>query len=189
MFFWKVSSVVPVFVVGKVFEKIVNNRIFDFLEKCGLFSDFQYRFRSSRSAAYPVTVVSNRIANTCNMSGSTGAVTCNISKAFGRVWRTGLLQKLKSYGISGQIFGLISSFLSLLLPLVLHGKFSQEYPVNAGAHQVFIIGPTLFSIYINDLPVDVICNIAIYTLILLCSPKNYSVESVATNRIGFGSGI
>ena len=109
MFFWKVSSVVPVFVVGKVFEKIVNNRIFDFLEKCGLFSDFQYRFRSSRSAAYPVTVVSNRIANTCNMSGSTGAVTCNISKAFGRVWRTGLLQKLKSYGISGQIFGLISS--------------------------------------------------------------------------------
>ena len=136
-----------------------------------------------------MTVVSNRIANTCNMSGSTGAVTCNISKAFGRVWRTGLLQKLKSYGISGQIFGLISSFLSLLLPLVLHGKFSQEYPVNAGAHQVFIIGLTLFSIYINDLPVDVICNIAIYTLILLCSPKNYSVESVATNRIGFGSGI
>ena len=56
-----------------------------------------------------MTVVSNRIANTCNMSGSTGAVICNISKAFGRVWRTGLLQKLKSYGISGQIFGLISS--------------------------------------------------------------------------------
>ena len=66
-------------------------------------------------------------------------------------------------------------FLSLLLPLVLHGKFSQEYPVNAGAHQVFIIGPTLFLIYINDLPVDVFCNIAIYTLILLYSSKNYAV--------------
>ena len=62
---WKVSSVVPVFknvgkrstakndcpvsllsVVSKVFEKLVNNRIVDHLEKCGLFSDFQYGFRS-----------------------------------------------------------------------------------------------------------------------------------------------
>ena len=63
---WKVSSMVPVFknvgdrstaknycpvsllsVVSKVFEKPVNNRIVDHLEKCGLFSDFQYDFRSS----------------------------------------------------------------------------------------------------------------------------------------------
>ena len=63
---WKVSSVVPVFknvgrrstaknyhpvillsVVNKVFEKLVNNRIVDHLEKCGLFSDYHYGFRSS----------------------------------------------------------------------------------------------------------------------------------------------
>ena len=64
---WKVSSVIPVFretstaknyrpvsllsVVSKVFEKLVNNRIVDHLEKCGLFSDFQFGFRSSRSTA------------------------------------------------------------------------------------------------------------------------------------------
>ena len=67
---WKVSSVVPVFknvgerstaknyrpvsllsVVSKVFEKLVNNRIVDHLEKCGLFSDFRYSFSSSRSTA------------------------------------------------------------------------------------------------------------------------------------------
>ena len=35
------------FVVSKVLEKLVNNRIVDHLEKCGLFSDFQYGFRSS----------------------------------------------------------------------------------------------------------------------------------------------
>ena len=34
-------------VVSKVFEKLINNRIVDHLEKCGLFSDFQYGFRSS----------------------------------------------------------------------------------------------------------------------------------------------
>ena len=53
-----------------------------------------------------------------------------ISKAFDRVWHAGLLHKLKSYGVSGQIFGLISSFLSnRRLHVVLNGKFSQEYPV------------------------------------------------------------
>ena len=37
--------------IGKVFEKLVHNRIVDHLEKCGLFSDFQYGFKSSRSTA------------------------------------------------------------------------------------------------------------------------------------------
>ena len=87
---WKVSSVVPVFknvgerstaknyhpvnllsVVSKVFKKLVNNRIVDHLENCGLFSDFQYGFRSSRSTADLLTVVSDRIARTFNMFGAT----------------------------------------------------------------------------------------------------------------------
>ena len=91
---WKVSSVLPVFknvgerstaknyrpvsllsVVSKVFEKLVNNRIVDHLEKCGLFSDFQYGFKSSRSTADLLTVVSNRIVRVFNKSGVTRAGT------------------------------------------------------------------------------------------------------------------
>ena len=88
----------------------------------------------------------------------------DISKAFNRVWHTGLLHRLKSYEISGQIFGLISSFLSnRWLRVVLDGKSSQDYPVNAGIPQGSILGPAPFLLYINDLPDDVICNIAIYT--------------------------
>ena len=149
--------------VSKVFEKPVNNRIVDHLEKCCLFSDFQYGFRSCRSTADLLTVVSDRIATAFNRSWATRAVALDISKAFDRVWDAGLLHKLKSYGISGQVFRLISSFLSnRRLQVVLDEKSSQEYPVNMGVSQGSIVGPTLFLRYINDLPDDVICDIAIY---------------------------
>ena len=51
-------------VVSKIFEKPVNNRLVDHLEKCGLFSGFLYCFRSPRSTANLLTVVSNRTART-----------------------------------------------------------------------------------------------------------------------------
>ena len=93
---WKVSSVVPVFkivgerstakncrsasllsVVSNVFEKLVNNRIVDHLEKCG--------FTSSQSTADLLTVVPEKIGRALNRSGATRAVALDISKAFDRV--------------------------------------------------------------------------------------------------------
>ena len=108
------------------------------------------------------SVIYDRIDRAFNRSGATRAKVLTISKAFDRVWHVALLHKLKSYGILGQIFGLISSFLSnRQLQMVLGGKSSQEYPVNAGVPQGSILGPTLFLLYINNHP-DVICNIALY---------------------------
>ena len=101
---WEILSVVPVFknvverstaknyrpvsplsVVSKVFEKLVNNRIVDHLENSGLFSDFQYGFRSSQSTSDLLTVASDRIARAFNRSGATRAVALDIFKAFDRV--------------------------------------------------------------------------------------------------------
>ena len=124
---------------------------------------FQYSLRSSRSTADLLTIVSDKIVSAFNRSSATGAVTLDISKACSRVWHAGLLHKLKSYGISGQMFGLISSFLgNRRLRVVVDGKSSQEYPVNAGVTQGSIPGPTFFFLYINNLPDDVICDIGIY---------------------------
>ena len=127
------------------------------------FSDFQHGFRSSRSTADLLTVVSDRIARAFNRSGAARAVALDISKAFDRVGHVGLLHKRKSYGISDQICGFISSFLSnRRLRVVLDGKSSKEYPVNPGVPQGSSLGPTLFLLYINDLPDDVICDITVY---------------------------
>ena len=101
---WKVLSVVPVLKnvgesstaknyhpvillseVSKVFEKLVNNRIVDHVEKCGLFSEFQYGFRSSVSTADLLKVISDRIVRAFNRSGATRAVALDIPRAFDRI--------------------------------------------------------------------------------------------------------
>ena len=71
--------------VSKVFEKLVNDRIVDHLEKFDLFSDFQYGFRSSESTTDLLTVASDRISRAFNRSRATRAVAPDISKAFERV--------------------------------------------------------------------------------------------------------
>ena len=95
----------------------------------------------------------------------------DISKDFERVWHAGLLHKLKSYGILGQIFGLISSFFSnRRLQVVLDGKSSQEYPVNAGVPQGSIGCPTLFLLtlmtFLTMLPVILLSMLMILLSIL-----------------------
>ena len=102
-----------------------------------LFPDIQYGFRSSPSTADFLTVVSDKITRTFNRSGATQAVALDISKTFNCIWHSGLFANLsiscQMFGISGQIFGFISSFLSnRRLWVVLDGKSSQEHPVNAG---------------------------------------------------------
>ena len=78
-------SVSLLFVVNKIFEKLVNSRLVNHLKKCGLYYDFKYSFRSSQSTANLLTVVSDRIARAVNRSGATRALAINISKAFDRV--------------------------------------------------------------------------------------------------------
>ena len=105
------------------------------------------------------------------------------SKAFDGVSHASLLHKLKSYEISGKIFSLISSFLSnRRLRVVLNGKSSQEHSVHAGVPHGSILGPTLFLLYINDLPDNVTCDIAILLSEILLSMLMILISNLSVIR-------
>lgn len=192
---WKFASVIPVFkncgeqsnpknyrpisllpIISKIFEALINDKIVYHLESNNLFSDSQYGFRSSRSTADLLTVITDRIYSALNKSGEARAVALDISKAFDKVWHAGLLKKLVAYGIKGPLLQIIRSFLSnRKLKVVLDGQSSSSFSINAGVPQGSVLGPTLFLIFINDLPDDLISKLAIYaddSTIYSCIPKS-----------------
>ena len=113
------------------------------------------------------------IARDCDRSWDTCSICCCTTstwyKGFNRVWYTGLLQKLKSYRISDSLFGFILLFLrNIWLCLILHGRYLQEYSVDASFSQVSILGSTV-SNHISMIFLMILSAIFLYTVILLLS--------------------
>ena len=114
-----------------------------------------------------IKAVSGRTARALNRSGATRAVALDVSKAFDRVWPADISYKLKCYGISGQIFGLISSFLSnRRLRVVLDGKFSQEYPVNSEISLLILV--LQFSYY-TLMTFLTVLSVILLSMLMICS--------------------
>ena len=99
----------PIF--GKIFEKIILNKIHNFLLEEKLLNPNQSGFRPSDSCINQLQ--SHEIFETfdCNLSLELRSVFLDISKAFDKVWREGLLYNLKSMGISGELYNLLENFL------------------------------------------------------------------------------
>ena len=91
-------------------KELVNNVLVDHLKKCGIFSGFQYGFRSSWSTTDLLIVLFEKIAMDFNRSGDTRAVTLNILKALDRICHVGHLNKVRSYQILCLEFGLFGLF-------------------------------------------------------------------------------
>ena len=90
-------------------------------------------------------------------------VKLDISKDFNRVWHAILLDKRKSYvSLSAQVFGLLLSSLSnRQLPIVLDKTSLEEYAANTNVLHGSILGSAFFPLDSNNLPDDVICEIAL----------------------------
>ena len=145
--------------------------IVDHLEKCCLFSDFKYDFSSSWSTADLLTVVLDRIARAFNRSGATSAVAHDIWKVFERAWHACLLHKLKALWNFGSYFCLLS-LLDGFNWFWMGGLHENTHLMLELLKAPFLVQH--FLPYINELPDDVICNIAIYVqgssnLIFVCT--------------------
>ena len=150
-------------ILGKIFERILNDQIWKHLEAFKLLTDVQFGFRHQRSSADLLALLTEHISQVLDKRGESRSVALDISKAFDRVWHAGLLHKLSSYGIQEKFLSLIASFLSnRSMSVVVNGCRSQTCSVNAGVPQGSILGPTLFLLYINDLPENVLSKIVLY---------------------------
>ena len=119
--------------------------------------------RHSRSTGDLLSYVTDHISRVLDRQGETRSVALDISKAFDKVWHQGLLSKLRSYGVSGQLHKLVASFLKdWQMSVVLDGQRSSTKCINAGVPQGPILGPTLFLLYINDLPDGIINKFVMY---------------------------
>ena len=120
----------------------------------------------------------------CNPPVDTRRIFFDISKAFDKVWHEGLIFKLKTYGIDGDLLKLLINYLEdCKQRVVLNGQTSSWKNILAGVPQGSVLGPILFLIYINDLPdgIKSICKILADDTSLFSKVKGKNCSTVEFN--------
>ena len=143
-------SVLPV--MSKVLEKVMYDRIYNFLQELDLLYELQFGFRPKYSTYMALTASVEKIISALDKGEFMIGVFLDFSKAFDTIDHGILLTKLETYGIRGVAKKWFSSYLSNRYQSVCYnGVTSSRKKISCGVPQGSILGPLLFLIYVNDL--------------------------------------
>ena len=138
--------------ISKIMEAVVKDQLQGYLFHNNLVSHRQYGFRPKHSTADLLATLSQKWSNALDRGEEVRLIALDIKGAFDKVWHNGLCAKLKSKGVTGTLLTWIQSYLSnRSMKVVISGQSSNTAHINASVPQGSILGPLLFSVFIDDL--------------------------------------